>query len=104
MKQISIDALNMQIFETIEMLKNNSDSEASDNEKIDVDTAKAIASLAKVVVDGYKVKAHVLAMLKTADNPEAVKEILLNHSGGIFNNNKKEKELSDGTESGNQSV
>ena len=89
MKQISIDALNIQIFETIEMLKNNNDKDASANEKIDVDTAKAIAALAKVIVDGYKVKANVLALLKNAENPQAIKDILLNNSGGIFNPEQK---------------
>lgn len=68
MKQISIDALNNQLFETIEMLKNNNDKKASDNEKIDNDTAKTIATLGKVIIEGYKVKAQVLNMMnKTVD-------------------------------------
>jgi hypothetical protein len=66
MTQISLDALNNHLFETIEMLKNNSDPIASDNEKIDIKTAKAIAELGKIIVEGFKVKAHVLNMIKNA--------------------------------------
>jgi hypothetical protein len=63
MKNVNLDALNVHLFETIEMLKNNSDEKASDNEKIDIATAKAIADLGRVIVDGYKIKAHVLSVL-----------------------------------------
>jgi hypothetical protein len=58
--KISIDALNMHLFETIEMLKNNSDPNASVNEKISVETAKAITEAGKVIIEGMKVKAQVL--------------------------------------------
>ena len=73
-KQISIDALNAQLFETIEMLKNNSDPAAGENEKIDVETARSIADLGRVIVDGYKVKAQVLHILAKADNPKQFQE------------------------------
>lgn len=72
MKQISIDALNAQLFETIEMLKNNNDPKASPNEKIDVETAATIADLGKVVVDGYKVKAQVLNLISRSENPNRI--------------------------------
>ena len=67
MKQISIDALNNHLFETIEMLKNNNDPNASQNEKMDIETAKTIANLGKVVVEGYKVKANVLQIISSND-------------------------------------
>jgi len=67
MKQTSLDALNSQLMETIEMLKNNSDPKASDNEKIDVEAAKTIASIGKVMVEGYKVKANVLGIISKSD-------------------------------------
>lgn len=73
---ISIDSLNMHLFETIEMLKNNSDPEASANEKIDVDTAKTIADLGKVVIEGYKVKSQVLSIMAKADNPNSTKQLI----------------------------
>jgi hypothetical protein len=79
-KHISIDKLNEHLFETIEMLKNNKDPQADENEKIDVETAKAIAGLGKVILDGYKIKAHVLQMLNPDENP-VVKQQLVNQSG-----------------------
>ena len=64
---ISLDALNNKLLETIEMLQNNSDPNASDNEKIDVDSAKTIAAIGKVVVDGYRVKAQVMGIIAKSD-------------------------------------
>jgi len=73
MKNISIDKLNEQLFETIEMLKNSKCPQADEHEKIDVETAQTIANLGKVVVDGYKVKAQVLNMLSKAENPKTTR-------------------------------
>ncbi len=75
-KHVSIDRLNEHLFECIEMLKNNNDPNASENEKMDVDTAKAVADLAKVTVDGYKVKFQALSILSKASNPNAVGKII----------------------------
>ena len=74
MKRVSIDDINSYIAETIEMLKNNSDENASANEKIDVEAAKTIADLAKVAIDGYKVKAQVLGIMSKTENPTVVTE------------------------------
>lgn len=70
MKQISIDSLNAHLFETIEGLKNSKDPNASECEKMDLETAKAISNVGKVIIEGYKVKAQVLGMLTKADNPQ----------------------------------
>lgn len=85
-KQISIDELNMHLFDTIEMLKNNNDPKASPNEKIDVETARTIASLGKVVVEGYKVKAQVLDMMRNTQNPTEMSRTLNN--GGFISEAK----------------
>jgi len=82
MKQTSIDALNNHMFEAIEMLKNNSDSKASPNEKMDIATAKAIADLGKVIVEGYKVKAQVLTLINQGENMKTLTKLAEN--GGIF--------------------
>ena len=76
MDKMSLDALNNHLFETIEMLKNNTDRKASKNEKIDVDTAKVIAEIGRVVVEGYKVKANVLQSLAKTDNPNTMKQVI----------------------------
>jgi hypothetical protein len=85
-KQINIDKLNEHLFEAIEMLKNNSDPEASECEKIDVNTAKAIADLSKVVVEGYKVKAQVLNMVRNAENPNLLRSQIV--QSGIITDEK----------------
>ena len=82
MKNVSIDALNRNLFETIEMLKNRTDPKASENERMDVDTAKAIADISKVIIDGYKVKTQVLGMLRNCGNPTAMSKMAVN--GGII--------------------
>ena len=85
-KQISIDKLNDHLFESIEMLKNNNDPGADPNEKMDIETAKAIADLGKVVIDGYKVKAQVLNMMRNAENPNALRTTIVN--SGIITDEK----------------
>ncbi|MEI7524572.1 MAG: hypothetical protein WCJ95_09595 [Mariniphaga sp.] len=70
MKQTNLEALNAHLFEAIEMLKNNSDPKASVNEKIDLDTARAITGLGKVIVEGYKVRAQVLGILSDKTNQD----------------------------------
>lgn len=84
----SIDDLNVHLFEVIEMLKNNTDDKASPNEKIDIETAKTIADLAKNVVEGYKVKAQVLNTISKSDNPTIVKQ--LSQSFGVSATDEKQ--------------
>lgn len=85
-KQINIDKLNEHLFESIEMLKNNSDPNADANEKIDTNTAKAIADLSKVVIEGYKVKTQVLNMMRNAENPNMLKSQIV--QSGIITDEK----------------
>lgn len=87
MKHISIDKLNEHLFESIEMLKNSKDPEADDCEKMDVATAKAVADLGKVVIDGYKVKAQVLQILAKSENPKITANNAI--ETGIFYEDKK---------------
>lgn len=91
MKQTSLDALNSQLFETIEMLKNNNDPKASENEKIDVETAKTIANIGKTIVDGYKVKAQVLGIINKDKDlmPKELKALAI--SSGINTEEEQEK-------------
>lgn len=66
------------LFEAIEMLKNNSDPNASDHEKMDIDTAKAIANLGKVIVDSNKTEVDAMRIIANAQNPELLKEVMKN--------------------------
>ncbi len=90
MKKISIDQLNNKLFETIEMLQNNSDPDASDCEKISVENAKAIADIGKVVMDGFKTQAQVLQTVANAENPQLLKEIGSNSGIVSIELNKKQ--------------
>lgn len=65
-----ISDLKDHLFETIEMLKNNSDPDASDNEKIDIETAKAIGDLGKVIVDAAKTEVQALNIIARHDNDQ----------------------------------
>lgn len=75
-KKTNLDALNDKLFETIEMLQNNTDKKGSSpNERIDVETARAIAELGKVIISGYRVKSDVVKYMAMANNPELAKQI-----------------------------
>lgn len=78
MKKTSLQALNLHLFETIEMLKNNSDEKASPNERIDIETARVIANLGKVVVEGYKVSVQAMNIIRNTENPNTMKELMSN--------------------------
>ena len=86
MANISIDRLNEHLFDAIERLKSSNCPNTSDNEKMDVATAKAIADLGKVAIDGYKVKAQVLNMLRTTENPTTVRQTIID--SGIVTDEK----------------
>lgn len=75
-KQINLDALDAHLFETIEMLKNNNDPQASDNEKMKPETAKQIIEAAKVIVASYKVKADVVCALASGGYTKEMSTLL----------------------------
>lgn len=69
-KRINADRILEVLFETIEGVKNSNDPEASDNEKVSLEQAKAINELAKTAVSVYKVKAEALKVIAKSDNPQ----------------------------------
>lgn len=74
-KNISIDRLNEHLFDVIERLKSNSDPEADQKDGISNEDAKQIIDASKVIVEGYKCKASVLAIIAHADNsPQLTKD------------------------------
>lgn len=73
-----ISDLNNHLFEAIEMLKNNSDPNASENEKMDLDTAKRIADLGKVIVEGAKVQLQALEIISKSQNPDLASRAMNN--------------------------
>jgi hypothetical protein len=75
-KQISLDALNEHMFEVIEMLKNNSDPGASENEKISTEVAKRVIEAGKVIAQTYKIKADVISALASGGYTKEMSNIL----------------------------
>jgi len=49
-------------------------------------TAKAISDLGKVVIEGYKVKAQVLNMMRNTENPTMLKSTIID--AGIISDEK----------------
>ena len=66
------------ILESMERVRDLNDSEASENEKMTIDQAKAIADLGGRVIDGYKVKAQVLKTISKSEMPEFVRDVAVN--------------------------
>ena len=75
-KQISIEALNENMFMTIEMLLNNNDPEASENEKLKPEIAKQVIEAGKVIVSAYKIKADVICALATSGYSKRGKHVV----------------------------
>lgn len=65
----SLDTLNTALMDTINSLKN------PECKQSDLDRAKAIADLGKVMVEGYKVKAQVLNTIVT-EFPDSAREMI----------------------------
>lgn len=67
-KNMSLDALKSHLFETLEGVKNLSDPEASENEKISIEQAKQIVSIAESITDIYKLQVDALEKFARMDN------------------------------------
>ena len=55
-KNLSLEALKSHLFETLEGLKNLSDPEASENEKVGIDQAKQIVDVSGAIINIYKLQ------------------------------------------------
>lgn len=65
---LSLDVLKSHLFETLEGIKNLSDPEASDCEKISIDQAKQIVDVAGKIIDVYKVQLDGISLAARMDN------------------------------------
>lgn len=83
-KHTSIEALNVHLFEAMEMLKNNNDPKASANEKMDAKTAEAFANLAGKAIEARKIQVQAMSILAKTDNPRSVSDALI--SNGFIDN------------------
>lgn len=67
MKNTSLEALKGHLFETLEGLKNQSDPDASENEKVTIEQAKAITSVADTIIDIYKTQLDAIKVISSTD-------------------------------------
>lgn len=74
MAKNDLTALRDHMFEVIERLKANNDPEASECEKIDVETAKAITNAAQTIVHSAKIEIDFLKIIAKGDNLHGVVE------------------------------
>ena len=65
---MSLETLKSHLFETLQGLKNLSDPEASENEKIGIDQAKQIVDVSGKIIDIYKVQLEGISLAAKLDN------------------------------------
>ena len=67
-KNLSLEALKSHLFETLEGLKNLSDPEASENEKVGIDQAKQIVDVSGAIIDIYKLQVEAIKSFTHKDD------------------------------------
>lgn len=72
MAKNDLTALRDHMFEVIERLKSNSDPDASECEKLDVETAKAITNAAQSIIHSAKIEIDFLKIIAKGDNIQGV--------------------------------
>lgn len=65
---MSLETLKGHLFETLEGLKNLSDPEASENEKIGIDQAKQIVDVSGAIIDIYKLQVEAIKSFAHKDD------------------------------------
>lgn len=65
---MSLETLKGHLFETLEGLKNLSDPEASENEKIGIDQAKQIVDVSGAIIDIYKLQVEAIKSFTRRDD------------------------------------
>ena len=73
---MSLETLKSHLFETLEGLKNLSDPEASENEKIGIDQAKQIVDVSGKIIDVYKVQLEGISLAAKLDNISSANSIV----------------------------
>lgn len=74
--KLSLDSLKSHLFEAIEGVKNLSDPEASDNERLSIEQAKTISGLAGNIIDIYKTQLDAVKTLESLDNVGSPRDML----------------------------
>ena len=65
---MTLETLKSHLFETLEGLKNLSDPEASENEKVGIDQAKQIVDVSGAIIDIYKLQIEAIKSFTHKDD------------------------------------
>ena len=65
---MSLETLKSHLFETLEGLKNLSDPDASENEKVGIDQAKQIVDVSGAIIDIYKLQIEAIKSFTHKDD------------------------------------
>ena len=65
---MSLETLKSHLFETLEGVKNLSDPQASENEKISIDQAKQIVDVSGAIIDIYKLQVDAIKSFTHKDD------------------------------------
>ena len=65
---MSLETLKSHLFETLEGLKNLSDPEASENEKVGIDQTKQIVDVSGAIIDIYKLQIEAIKSFTHKDD------------------------------------
>ena len=65
---MSLETLKSHLFETLEGLKNLSDPEASENEKVGIDQARQIVDVSGAIIDIYKLQIEAIKSFTHKDD------------------------------------
>ena len=87
-KNLSLEALKSHLFETLEGVKNLSDPEASENEKISIDQAKQIVDVSGAIIDIYKLQVEAIKSFTHKDKVARAGEMMAD-MGIVEENNIK---------------
>jgi hypothetical protein len=76
MKKTSLNDLRDHLFDAIERLKSKNDPNTSENEKMDIETAKTIANIGTVIVNSAKIEVDAMRAIANAQNPKALQAFM----------------------------
>lgn len=76
-KSVNLEALKGHLFEALEGIKNQNDPEASENEVLSIEQAKAIVEVADSIIDIYKVQVDALKVVGNLDHMNSPANILI---------------------------
>ena len=76
-KNVNLEMLKGHLFEALEGIKNQNDSQASECEKLSIEQAKAIVDVADSIIDIYKVQVDALKTVAHMDHMNSPENILV---------------------------